>query len=193
LSGFIYVWYDKKHHRYYVGSHWGTDDDGYICSSDNMKHNYRNRPYDFKRRIVKYIQTNRQDLLDEEQRWLNMIKPNEFGFRYYNISSSVKGPYWWMNEKTKQEVIAKVSASRKGQPSNWKGKTASPETRAKQSAAKLGKPSPRKGKQLQWINNNEQDKLIPRNESIPYGWTKGRLYRGQFHGNQYVTSESING
>ena len=32
--GFVYIWYDRKHHRYYIGCHWGTIDDGYICSSN---------------------------------------------------------------------------------------------------------------------------------------------------------------
>lgn len=37
----------KKHSKYYIGSHWGTEDDGYICSSKNMRDNYRYRPHDF--------------------------------------------------------------------------------------------------------------------------------------------------
>ncbi len=27
--GFIYLWRDRKHNRYYLGSHWGSEDDGY--------------------------------------------------------------------------------------------------------------------------------------------------------------------
>ena len=36
--GFVYIWYDRKHKRYYIGSHWGSEDDGYICSSTHMNH-----------------------------------------------------------------------------------------------------------------------------------------------------------
>lgn len=25
--GFIYLWHDKKHNRFYVGSHWGHGDE----------------------------------------------------------------------------------------------------------------------------------------------------------------------
>jgi len=75
--GFIYVWFDKKYKRYYVGSHWGNENDGYVCSSRMMRQSYNRRPDDFKRRIVKRIYTNRKDLLIEEERWLSMIDPNK--------------------------------------------------------------------------------------------------------------------
>lgn len=83
--GFIYLWYDRKHKRYYIGCHWGTIDDGYICSSKWMKKTYLRRPQDFKRRILK---TNipRELLLDEEHIWLKKIKPEELKTKYYNIS-----------------------------------------------------------------------------------------------------------
>ena len=50
--GFVYIWRDRKHKRYYVGSHWGTETDQYICSSSWMKNAYKRRPQDFKRRVV---------------------------------------------------------------------------------------------------------------------------------------------
>ena len=25
--GFVYIWFDRKHRRFYIGSHWGTEDD----------------------------------------------------------------------------------------------------------------------------------------------------------------------
>ena len=90
--GFVYIWYDRKHKRYYVGSHWGTEDDGYICSQDNMRNNYNNRIEDFRRRIIKRVFTNSKDLRDEEQRYLNMINPGERGGRYYNKSLSAIYP-----------------------------------------------------------------------------------------------------
>jgi len=93
--GFVYLWFDRKHKRYYVGSHWGTEDDGYVCSSKWMRTSYKKRPQDFKRRILSRVYTNREDLINEEQRWLNMIKPSEIAgrnghgkpstSRYYNL------------------------------------------------------------------------------------------------------------
>lgn len=106
--GFVYLWLDKKHNKFYVGSHWGTEDDGYICSSKTMLKAHKRRPQDFKRRILSRIYTDRQGLLHEEQRFLDMIDRDHFGSRYYNINAKVQG-YWWVNEETKKQVGAKIS------------------------------------------------------------------------------------
>lgn len=82
--GIIYLWYDRKHNRFYIGCHWGTEDDGYICSSDWMRKSYKRRSGDFRRKILSRIFTNRKDMLEEEYRWLSMIKKEELGRRYYN-------------------------------------------------------------------------------------------------------------
>ena len=119
--GFIYVWFDRKNKKFYVGSHWGTKDDGYICSSTNMRNNYRNRPNDFRRRVVKIIESNRQDLRKEEQRWLDMIKPSEFGFQYYNINSKSGEYAWWSNEETVKQVSEKLRNNPKTK-ATWKKK-----------------------------------------------------------------------
>lgn len=114
MSGFVYIWYDKKHKKFYIGSHWGLEDDGYICSSNNMRENHRNRPQDFKRRIISKISTSRQNLLVEEQRWLDMIPKEDFGIRYYNINGKANQRFWWMNEETKKRVGEKISKSNQG-------------------------------------------------------------------------------
>lgn len=146
--GFVYLWRDKKHNKYYVGSHWGTETDGYICSSTNMRNNYRNRPLDFKRRILSKVFTNRQDLLQEEQRFLDMIHPEQFGRRYYNLTASSKPGSWWVNEETKRQVSAKMSAA-------LKGKRCSPRTEFKpgqhpspQTEFQKGQTAHNKGKSL---------------------------------------------
>ena len=50
--GFVYMWYDKKHKRYYVGSHWGKENDGYICSSFLVKPMIEEAPNDWERTIL---------------------------------------------------------------------------------------------------------------------------------------------
>jgi hypothetical protein len=45
--GFVYIWYDRKHKRYYIGCHWGHENDGYICSSSWMMKAYKRRPQDY--------------------------------------------------------------------------------------------------------------------------------------------------
>lgn len=83
--GFVYIWFDMKKKRFYIGSHMGPIDDGYICSSNWMRNAYTKRPETFRRRIVYLHPTEeRNGLLKEETRWLQMIKPEELRKRYYN-------------------------------------------------------------------------------------------------------------
>lgn len=106
--GFIYVWFDRKHKKFYVGRHWGTEEDGYICSSNKMRMNYKNRPEDFKRRIVARVQTKEQ-LVTEEQRWLDMIKPWKLKGFYYNVSLNATTATM-RGRKHSAETKAKMSA-----------------------------------------------------------------------------------
>jgi hypothetical protein len=122
--GFVYIWFDRKYKRYYVGSHWGFEDDGYICSSRMMRQSYNRRPDDFKRRIIKRIYTNRKDLLIEEERWLGMIDPDKTtprnttvesrkNVRYYNIKLGTQN-HWWSDEDRTLTIGEKISISKTG-------------------------------------------------------------------------------
>jgi hypothetical protein len=79
--GFIYLWRDSKHNKYYIGSHWGSEDDGYICSSHQMRKSYNRRPKDFKRRTLQII-NDRTILYDIETKWLQLAEKNKD--RHYN-------------------------------------------------------------------------------------------------------------
>jgi len=109
MSGFVYIWFDKKHRRFYVGSHWGTADDGYICSSTWMRNAYKRRPNDFKRRIVAVVETGRNDLLIEEHRWLQMIKKEELGKKFYNLTNHLNGHWFASDEERRLSISEKIS------------------------------------------------------------------------------------
>lgn len=110
--GFVYIWYDRKHKRYYVGCRWGAIDDGYICSSRWMNISYKRRPHDFKRRILSYVYTNRADLLEEEYRWLSMMKPEELhGRRYYNLRNHHFSH--WSSDETKSRIVKEKASGKK--------------------------------------------------------------------------------
>lgn len=116
--GFVYIWHDRKHKRFYIGSHWGTEDDGYICSSSWMKKAYKNRPEDFKRRLLAKNISSRHETYIEEQRWLDMIKTGEISPyankpRYYNLNLSV-GNLWHRYEENIKIVGEKISKANKG-------------------------------------------------------------------------------
>lgn len=108
--GFVYIWFDKKHKRYYVGCHWGTETDGYICSSNWMRMAYARRPTDFKRRILK--RTNiREELFKLEDHFLNLIKLEEMGKRYYNLQKHWR--HWTEKEEKRLTVREKISIKTK--------------------------------------------------------------------------------
>lgn len=134
--GFVYIWYDKKHKRFYIGCRWGREDDGYICSSSWMKQGYKNRPGDFRRRILSRIHTNRKDLLEEEHKWLSMIPDDELGKRYYNLRKHKWG-HWSTDENQRLLISEKI---KNDHPKPMLGKKFSEETRHKMSLAHLGKP-----------------------------------------------------
>ena len=154
--GFIYIWRDRKHNKYYVGSHWGEENDGYVCSSFWMKRAHQTRSQDFKRRILKRS-ISKQDLCKEEHYWLSLIKKEELGKRYYNLRNHRFG-HWstninktvWNKGKTglqthSEEYKKRLSIensgvnnyfygkSYKGRPSGMLGKKHSEETRKKMS------------------------------------------------------------
>jgi superfamily II DNA helicase RecQ len=128
--GFVYIWFDVFRKMYYIGSHWGTIEDGYVCSSNRMRDAYRRRPNNFKRKILEKVEK-RKMLLETEQKWLSLAEktPN----RYYNLSFVTKNP-WWNNEQSKLTVGQKISKSQKSNPNfgSWsKGKKLSEETKQK--------------------------------------------------------------
>ena len=105
ITGFVYIWFDSYRKFYYIGSHYGSLNDGYLGSSVVFKRAYKKRPDYFKRRILHKHTGNRKTLLDKEQYYLNMIKLNELysndnidnnTCKYYNmkpIASGLSGKY----------------------------------------------------------------------------------------------------
>jgi hypothetical protein len=111
-SGFVYIWFDRKHKRYYIGCHWGTEDDGYVCSSAWMMQAYKLRPQDFKRRIlVRNIDTRKKMFL-EEQRFFSMIKQEELRIRYYNLNIK-SNSIWSTYDENVKTISEKISIKTK--------------------------------------------------------------------------------
>lgn len=110
--GFVYIWRDRKHKRYYLGSHWGSKEDGYICSSTWMKNSYKRRGDDFKRRVIAIVKTNKADLLKEEERWLQMMGQEEIGKKYYNLKRTAA--HWSSSADKSKSVGDKISRALTG-------------------------------------------------------------------------------
>lgn len=105
--GFVYIWYNIKNKKYYIGCHWGNENDGYICSSVRMNRSYKKYPENFKRKIISRVYTNRKDLFEEENKWLSKIKPEELGKKYYNLVNF--SAHWTTDELKYFETKNKIS------------------------------------------------------------------------------------
>ena len=109
--GFVYIWFDKKRKMYYVGCHWGTENDGYICSSDRMRDAYKRRPDDFKRRIIEII-NDKSLLYDVEYKWLSLISEEDLGKKYYNLRKHKWG-HWTTDLNSSLTIREKISKNTK--------------------------------------------------------------------------------
>lgn len=202
--GIIYLWFDRKHKRYYIGRHWGNENDGYICSSTWMKSSYNRRKEDFKRRILGRIFTSQEDLIKEEQRWLNMIKPEECGIRYYNKTLRSDAPSM-RGRKHTPETIEKIKRSHLGKSKPWLlgkprseewktwfiknhhrcnlGKKASNETKRKMSEALRGKPKTEEhirksaaSRSGQKRSDEAKAKMSEAHKGMKKSWVRGRTH-----------------
>lgn len=110
--GFVYIWFDRKHKMFYIGCHWGTENDGYVCSSTWMRNAYNRRPEDFKRRILSRIYSSRADTINKEYEWLSLISEHELKTKYYNLTQHKNG-HWTTEEERVKTLSEKISQKTK--------------------------------------------------------------------------------
>ena len=104
------VFHKQSKENFYVESHWGTEDDGYICSSTWMRNSLKRRPQDFKRRIIERVKL-RENLYEAENKWLSMIKKEEIKTRYYNLN--LKAGHWTQYPENIKTISEKISIKTK--------------------------------------------------------------------------------
>jgi len=117
--GFVYIWRDRKNKMFYIGSHMGGLDDGYVGSSTRLTRAYKKRPLDFTRRILDFCMENSKVKLHEmEEKWLNLIKVEELGKKYYNLKRVAAGgnviEHYTPEQKLEYRAKLKKSASKRG-------------------------------------------------------------------------------
>ena len=168
----MYLWRDRQAKRFYLGSHYGAIDDGYICGSKRMLREYAKRPQDFRRRVVQRLaRATRREVLRAEQSWLDCIRPDELDGRYYNVSRRALGAD---PERARVWMIGNK---------NGLGHPCSPEKAKKISEAQKGKVIPLdvrvkfsvSGRGNLWFTNgiaNTRAKTSP-----GFGWRRGRTLR----------------
>lgn len=188
--GFVYIWFDRKRRMYYIGSHMGSLNDGYICSSKRMRQAYLRRPETFSDRRVIFLLKNRDRdlLLREEKRWLEMIKDHELGTRYYNLKRNAWGVSTeeirkqqariWSDpeyQKRASEIrrrqwadgtrdrAKQTGVMRRASAKAW----SDPETRQKMIGVK-------KNKGMSWYNDGAKNFMVLPEDASP-AWKKGKL------------------
>ena len=178
--GFVYIWFDRKHKRYYIGCHWGKENDGYICSSPWMIQAYRIRPNDFKRRILKSKIESRQLTYIEEQHWLNMININEIkpinaNPRYYNLNIK-NNDVWHKYDENIKTIGKKISIAKTG-----KSVPCTPEKAKTISEAKKGKVFTEEHKnalrEAKLGTTRSEDAKRKTSESLKQKWDSGEFNR----------------
>lgn len=112
-QGFVYIWFDSKRKMYYIGSHWGFENDGYICSSHRMRQAYNRRPETFRRRILTRGLPTRKETLLKEQEWLSLIDNSELLKKYYNMYNWVYVDNWFADDGKRKTVSEKISSTLK--------------------------------------------------------------------------------
>jgi len=158
--GFVYIWRDNKRNMFYIGCHWGTEDDGYICSSNRMRSAYKRRPNDFKRRIIGRFD-NKCEMLINENLWLSLIGKENLGVKYYNLKDS-QFNHWSVDEQNAvkiQKTISERTKEAMQRPdvrakyekglSKRDTRQSDPEVREKKRKSMLGKNKIKTAKQLE--------------------------------------------
>lgn len=190
MSGFVYVWRDKKRNMYYVGCHWGSETDSYVCSSERMRSAYRRRPQDFKRRIVQRVYTNRQELLTEEHKWLSRIKDEELGKKFYNLNKHHFG-HWSANPKKYESMVERNTGSRNpmygriGNRSPRYGMKWSSEQKERFSKTRTGMRMRNKGKPLS--EEHKKALRVPKKNARNQSGAENHM-----HGGKWITDGSVN-
>jgi hypothetical protein len=162
--GFIYLWFDKKRKMFYLGSHMGSIDDGYICSQSRMRNAYNRRQDTFKRRILYYHPfADRVTLLEKEEQWLKLIDPVHLSKKYYNACNRAWGS---SQERTSQTQKASWNEKRRAQQAENMKRAWTPERRAAHSERLKQKWSEndswRDGNAQRMKNRHGDDKFLQR-------------------------------
>lgn len=116
--GFVYRWFDNKRSMWYIGSHHGSLESGYVCSNKQMLNAYRKRPADFTREILEF-NTSLDDCLTTkilEQKFLDQIPNIKDNPLYYNKKNEAQGGWSFIDEEhiSKRATTLKDTHSKVG-------------------------------------------------------------------------------
>lgn len=110
MEAFVYTWTNLETNQLYIGSHKGTPDDGYVCSSKPMLEDYMKNRSIFSRQIV--ATGTYEDMRAFEQTLLDTIDARRDP-QFYNQHNG-NGQFYL--KRHTEESRRKISKSKKGVP-----------------------------------------------------------------------------
>jgi hypothetical protein len=113
IDSFVYCWNDTLNNKIYIGSHKGSEHDGYICSSKIVLEEYKKRPSNFVRTIIaKGIYKDIRNLEHLLLKKLNAAKNKDF----YNQHNG-DGEFYCKGHT--DETKKKIAENGKGKTANF--------------------------------------------------------------------------
>lgn len=92
--GFVYQWTNSQNGKKYIGSHYGSLNDGYTGSGIAFKEAYLENPAFFSREILEFLLIDdKRLLLDLEQKWLDLVPDIRNHPEYYNLTNHSCGGF----------------------------------------------------------------------------------------------------
>ena len=134
MEAFVYCWTDHTEEKLYVGSHRGTPDDGYVCSSKYMLEEYMKRRQDFTREII--ASGSEEDMRSFEELLLKSVNAKQ-DESFYNRCNA-DGKFYPNPGPQTLEHRTKISSRLVGNKNNL-GRVQSEETKEKIRAALRGR------------------------------------------------------
>jgi len=170
MTGFVYRWYDTSNNKFYIGSHKGTPDDGYVGSGTWFKKAYTKRPESFIREIM-YEGVNyrkyEQIILEYEDAASSDC--------FYNLKNAAEGGYTLNGRPMSKKGRENLSKAKLGSKNPMYKKQFTKEHRKELSKSKIGRNNPSAIKVYCEYLNKEFETL--KDASIELGLSKAYCSR----------------
>lgn len=189
-NSFIYLWIDNKNNKFYIGSHFGNVNDGYLFGGIDIKSEYSIRPQDFERIILSYhLVDNHSDIRKIEKEYLIKYDVENNDNFYNRTNESYGGTHrksidLRLNDIDEnglnafQRAAKKMVSTRKSKDSFNSAKLKEYKTKKSNTEVfnKIKEKISTKLKGRKWINNGGNIKYIKPDEYQEYvknGWLDG--------------------
>jgi len=143
MTGFVYMWINKINSKKYIGSHIGTEDDGYIGSGPIFKRALEKYGIEAFERVILERVEDRNAILEREEHYLKLFNVAN-DKQFYNVRDRAGGGFEYINSgDLAEEYRAKRVAKQKEwhanneHPRGMRGKTHSEETKRRQREAAI--------------------------------------------------------